>query len=102
MLLKYTLTLITSYYNVDIQVVYIIILVFKRKKNRQILYTYISSYKTFNGAIAKCPSIFMIEINVSIVPAFKSQGIENKLNSLFNASLKLVMRKEEISLYMLN
>lgn len=33
MLLKYTLTLITSYYNVDIQVVYIIILVFKRKKN---------------------------------------------------------------------
>lgn len=28
-------------------------------------------------AIAKCPSIFMIEINVSIVPAFKSQGVEN-------------------------
>lgn len=37
----------------------------------------ISSYKTFNRAIAKSPSIFMIEINVSIVPAFKSQGVEN-------------------------
>lgn len=57
-----------------VQLVYIIILELEKEEQADLTY---SSYKTFNRAITKCPSIFMIEINVSIVPAFKSQGVEN-------------------------
>lgn len=44
-----------------VQLVYIIIL--ELEKEEQAILKY-SSYKTFNRAIAKSPSIFMIEINV--------------------------------------
>lgn len=62
--------------NVDInyQCMFNLILVLEKEEQADLTY---SSYKTFNRAIAKCPSIFMIEISVSIVPAFKSQGVEN-------------------------
>lgn len=55
-------------------ILYLVILVLEKEEQADLTY---SSYKTFNRAIAKCPSIFMIEINVSIVHAFKSQGVEN-------------------------
>lgn len=59
-----------------VQLVYTCIIILELEKEEQADLKY-SSYKTFNRAIAKSPSIFMIEINVSIVPAFKSQGVEN-------------------------
>lgn len=59
-----------------VQLVYTCIIILELEKEERADLKY-SSYKTLNRAIAKSPSIFMIEINVSIVPAFKSQGVEN-------------------------